>query len=125
MGRGVYGAGALPITESPEGCRMTHDIGVCPEAGTWCYFSAPNANYNCSVCCFLNSITTVTSWVFYGVMVIAVLMLIFGGFKYMTSGGNPESVKGAQQLIVAAVVGIAIALLAKVIPGVVRFFLGF
>ena len=46
---------------------------------------------------------------------IAVVMIIIGGFRYVTSGGNAESTKSARQTIVYAIVGLIIVALAQVI----------
>ncbi len=46
---------------------------------------------------------------------IAVVIVIFAGFKWMTSGGNEESVKGAQKMLAAAVIGLVIILSAYAI----------
>lgn len=46
---------------------------------------------------------------------IAVLMIIVGGFRYVTSAGNAEGTKAARQTIVYAIVGLVIVALAQVI----------
>ena len=46
---------------------------------------------------------------------ISVMMLIYGGIRYTTSGGNEKSVTAAKNTILYAVVGIIIALLAYAI----------
>lgn len=43
---------------------------------------------------------------------IAVIMLIFGGVRYVVSGGNDAQVKAAKDTILYAIVGILVALLA-------------
>jgi len=43
---------------------------------------------------------------------IAVVLIIAGGFMWMTSGGNEEKIKNAKQLMGSAVVGLVIVLLA-------------
>jgi len=52
--------------------------------------------------------------------VVAVIMLIIGGFKYTVSGGNDKSVEAAKNQIMYAVIGIVITLLAA---GIVQFVL--
>lgn len=47
--------------------------------------------------------------------VIAVLMLIFGGFRYVASGGNDSSVAAAKNTIVYAIIGLVIVAMAQVI----------
>lgn len=50
--------------------------------------------------------------------VVAVIMIIVGGFKYITSGGDSGNVTGAKNTILYAVVGLIVVALAQVI---VRF----
>ncbi|MDA3802404.1 MAG: pilin [Patescibacteria group bacterium] len=41
---------------------------------------------------------------------IAVIIILIGGFKWMTSGGNEEKTTAARKLLVAGVVGLVIVL---------------
>lgn len=43
---------------------------------------------------------------------VAVGYVIYGGFKYMTSGGSPDGTKQAQNTIINALIGVVIAILA-------------
>ena len=45
----------------------------------------------------------------------AVAFVIYGGFKYMTSQGSPDGIKGAQNTILHALIGLVVALLAAAI----------
>lgn len=47
--------------------------------------------------------------------VIAVIMIIVGGFKYITSGGDSNNVSGAKNTIIYAIIGLIIVALAQVI----------
>lgn len=47
--------------------------------------------------------------------VAAVVMIIIGGFRYITSGGKQETVTGAKNTIVYAVVGLVVVALAQII----------
>jgi hypothetical protein len=51
---------------------------------------------------------------------VAVIMIIVGGFKYITSGGDSGKVSGAKNAIIYALIGLIIVALAQVI---VRFVL--
>lgn len=42
--------------------------------------------------------------------IIAVMVILLGGFKWMTSGGNDEKVKKAKALIFQGIIGLAIVL---------------
>ena len=50
--------------------------------------------------------------------VVAVIMIIVGGFRYIASGGKAESITSAKNIILYAIVGLIIVALAQV---VVRF----
>lgn len=52
--------------------------------------------------------------------VVAVIMIIIGGLKYVTSGGDSGNVSGAKNTILYAIVGLIVVVLAQV---VVRFVL--
>lgn len=52
--------------------------------------------------------------------VVAVVMIIFGGFKYITSGGDSGNIGSAKNTILFAIVGLIIVALAQII---VRFVL--
>lgn len=47
--------------------------------------------------------------------IAAVIMIIMAGFRYITSGGKQESVTGAKNTILYAVIGLVIVALAQVI----------
>lgn len=47
--------------------------------------------------------------------IIAVIIILLGGFKWMTSGGNDEKVKKAKQLIFQGIIGLVIVLSAYAI----------
>jgi hypothetical protein len=52
--------------------------------------------------------------------IVAVIMIIYGGFKYITSGGDSGNVTGAKNTILYAIIGLIIVALAQFI---VRFIL--
>jgi len=54
----------------------------------------------------------IVQWALGMLGLVAVVMIILGGYKWMTAGGNEESITQAKQLISAAVVGLIIVLLA-------------
>ena len=47
--------------------------------------------------------------------VIAVLIVLLGGFKWMTSGGNEEQIGAAKKLMGAGIIGLIIVVLAYAI----------
>ena len=74
--------------------------------------------------CLINSINAVVDWIFLFLLVISVALIAIAGFLWMTSGGDAAKTKTAGQMIVAALIGIVIALLARVLPAVVLSILG-
>ncbi len=44
--------------------------------------------------------------------IIAVIMILIGGFKWMTAGGNEDQVAQARQILLASIIGLAIILAA-------------
>lgn len=64
---------------------------------------------------------TITNVLLYIIGAIAVIMLIIGGIRYITSGGDSAQVTNAKNTILYAVVGIIIAILAY---AVVNFVIG-
>ncbi|MEI7819102.1 MAG: hypothetical protein WCI47_03220 [bacterium] len=69
----------------------------------------------------VSQIKIITNTMLFAIGIVAVIMLIIGGFRYIFSGGNSTSVNSAKDTILYAVVGIVVALLAYAI---VNFVLG-
>ncbi len=55
---------------------------------------------------------TITNTVLYIVGVVAVIMLIIGGIKYVVSGGDAKKVTDAKNTVLYAIIGLIIAFLA-------------
>ena len=81
--------------------------------GDQCQGSAEN-----KVNTLVEDVINIFSWI---VGVVSVIMVIFGGFRYITSGGDAGKVTSAKNTIVYALVGLVIAALAQVL---VLFVLG-
>lgn len=65
-----------------------------------------------------STLTTVINLISLVVGVAAVIMIIIGGFKYVTSNGDSGSVSSAKDTILYAIIGLVIVAMAQVI---VRF----
>lgn len=50
---------------------------------------------------------------------IAVIMVMYGGFRYLTSGGNEETIKNAKAILKTSITGLVVILLAWAIIGFV------
>jgi len=60
-------------------------------------------------------ITILYNWIIPFAGGLAVLVLIYAGYLYATSQGNPDSVNRAKELIIGAITGLALIILAGVI----------
>jgi magnesium-transporting ATPase (P-type) len=68
--------------------------------------------------------TRITNWLFTGLMIMSVIMLIVAGYKYLFSGGSEENTGAARKTIVYAVIGIAVAMVSKAVPFLIQSVLG-
>lgn len=91
-------------------------VEVSPDQTGNCQQSASGAGDRVSQ--LLRTVINIFSWI---VGVIAVIMIIVGGLKYITSGGDSGNVSSAKNTILYALVGLVIVALAQFI---VRFVLG-
>ena len=66
----------------------------------------------------VNKVINIFSWV---VGIVSVIMIIYGGFKYITSGGDSAGVTSAKNTILFAIVGLVVVALAQII---VKFVIG-
>ena len=74
---------------------------------------------NCEVRDANTLIRTVINWLLGITFGIAVLFLIIGGFRYITSAGNPDGQTKGKQTVINALIGIVIIVLSYVIVNVV------
>lgn len=61
---------------------------------------------------YVNKIMT---WLLPIVAGIALLAIIFAGYKYITSQGNPEAINQAKDIIISTITGVVLLLLIKII----------
>ena len=133
---GLVVAPVMTLAAEPPGeitkCTMRHDltgpdwtaVGFrCPAANVDCEFTN-TLGYTCGSCCILDTIYTVTDWIFIIVISFAAIMVIMGAFKIITAGGNAENVNTGRNYIIFAIAGLIVALLAKAIPAIARNILG-
>ena len=112
----------------PSSCLITSEnvarmgmTGECDVAPTACDYITKPA---CGLCCVLNTLYNITDWVFVFLVAIAALFVVFGAFRYISSGGDPEKTKSGRNYILYAAIGLLIAFLAKAVPGLVKYLSG-
>jgi len=96
----------------------TIQSGLC--GGSNLQFSSGDCSDNGSTEKLNSIIKTIINVVSIVVGVVAVIMIVFGGLKYITSGGESNSVSSAKNTIIYAIVGLVVVALAQFI---VRFVL--
>ncbi len=58
------------------------------------------------------TVINILRWVLGFMTLVAVVFIIYGGFIWLTAGGNEENVEKAKRIISAAVIGLIVILLA-------------
>jgi len=107
-----------------EECKLKHDLtaidAVCIKGAT----VNETVTKAWGMCCMLDAVYTATDWIFVVLMAFVAIMIIWGGVTLVTAGGAPDKVTSGRNYIVYALIGFAIALLAKALPAIVRALLG-
>lgn len=60
-------------------------------------------------------VTTIVQWILSFLGILAVLVILWGGFKWMTAGGDDDKVGEAKKLIINGIIGLIIVLSAYAI----------
>lgn len=71
-----------------------------------------------------SELCVVFNWMFYFLVIFAVIFIIVAAFKYLFAAGDPEKVKSAGHSLIYAAVAIVVAIIAKAVPAIVGSLLG-
>jgi len=117
-------AGSIALAQGygrPMGsCTIQHNLeDIDPACSETAVVGAANTNA-WGICCILDAVYTVTDWIFVALMILVGLLVIWGGLDIATAGGNEEKVNSGRDRIKYAMVGLAVALLSRAIPAVVK-----
>lgn len=105
----------------PETCAIGRDLTSVDSA---CFNGAVVDIDDYGMCCLLNTIYSVTDWIFVILVAVAALFVILGGVNIVTAGGSPENVEKGRTYIISAAIGLAVALLSKAVPSIVKLIVG-
>ncbi len=106
----------LPTAVASAGCtHIGNEIAAGANAA-----SGPNSNIGCSdpgssaegIKTLAGNLVSVFSII---VGIVSVIMIIYGGFRYITSGGDSGNVGNAKNTLIYAIVGLIIVALAQLI----------
>jgi len=130
---------AIPVlADGPlSGCTTSHDIKMpgytatssltLIEGGatTTRYGSGSGEiNEDWGMVCLLDSVYSVTDWIFYSLLALVTVFTIWGGFLIVTAGGEAEKIKQGKDFVIYAVVGLIVAFLSRVIPSIAEGIVG-
>lgn len=125
--------------EIPECCKLRHNIdigGTDYDKDTTLAPSNDRTQVNCPITgtltaeskwaayCTVDTIMTISDWIFWLALTLAGIMIVVAGVMFVTSAGSPEKAGKAKSMLTYSVIGFAVALLAKFIPAVARYFIG-
>ena len=124
----------VPATVSADGpvesCTLRHKIelgdDVYVQNDTVCDIGGGCGNETAAwgMFCMLDAVYTVIDWIFFGLIAVVSLFTILGAFDILTAAGDPEKIKKGRERIMYAMVGLAIALLSRAVPSVVKALIG-
>jgi Type IV secretion system pilin len=99
---GIAATGSKPANTGQTNLNPTHQPNDCGGPT-----SSDNTIYN-----ILLTVVNIFSVI---VGIVAVVMIIYGGFRYITSGGESTNVSNAKNAILYAIIGLVIVALAQII----------
>ena len=108
-----------------NGCTPRHTIDFGDETydeGVFIGESTDESEWG--MICLIDSIYTITDWIFYILLSITGVLVVWGGVAIAMAGGDPENMAKGKNFIMYAMMGLAVALLSKAIPAIVQNLLG-
>ena len=108
----------------PDECVIRADparagITGCPSSGP-CNYSAEGGE-QCGICCIISTVLYVTDWFFVFLVVLVLALVLIGAFNILTAAGDAAKITAGRNYILWAAIGLAVALLSRAIPALVRF----
>ena len=71
-----------------------------------------------------NILGTFMSWIFTILIFLAVIFVLYAAWLYLTAAGEPEKVSKANKTLLYAAIAVAVAILARSLPGLVGTIVG-
>lgn len=93
-------------------------------AGTPLPLTGTQSGENALICGFA-LIKWIANVIFAVLIAIAILMIAYGAFLFVTAGGQPANVQKAKKVMLWAIIGLIVASIAKLIPNITSTILGF
>lgn len=74
-----------------------------------------NGIADCNFCSFIQMVDVIVNWLFSVLVLIAVFLIVYAGFKLVVSAGNPSAMTDAKGMISNVIIGFVIILAAWLI----------
>lgn len=120
----VKGVVIAPRPLSGLECKHARVSGVTVGCGASSRMNSDCYTTEFGIIVVLDYLSFITGWLFYILMLIVTIFIIYGGFLVITAAGDPEKSGKGKQVVTYAIIGLAVALLARVIPALVSFIIG-
>lgn len=120
-GIGYFGIKQVVLAQPSQALKDSACEGVALGGGGSCATANDPNDPNSATSQLNNTIATVINILSLVVGVAAVIMIIIGGFRYITSGGDSAAVNGAKNTVLYAIIGLVVVGVAQFI---VRFVIG-
>jgi magnesium-transporting ATPase (P-type) len=119
---------SIGLAQAPESCTIRANTGItgCPSVGrtaTYTETYGPN-QVSGAICCLMSTINNIINWIFFFLLVVAVIVGIIGAYNIITAGGSAEKVETGRKFIMYAIIGVIVALFAKAIPAIAKMLVG-
>jgi amino acid transporter len=109
---------AMPVSVSAQPAQGFNNSNPLPSGGFFTQLLGCSANTSSPALCLLRS---ALSFLLAVAFIIAVIFLVIGGYRYVTSQGNEDSIEKAKGTITSAIIGIVLIVTAYFI---LNFILG-
>jgi len=132
----------FPEAEMSNCCELKHDIDTvagyldgdvvgepaagqpCSSKGQTLTVTAGDSTPDWGGVCTMDTVYTVTDFIFWIFFSVAIIMGIVTGFMFLTAGGNPAQMERARSMFMYIVIGIVVAVAVKLIPSLARAIIG-
>ena len=72
----------------------------------------------------INLVVRITNWIFTFLIAVVVIMVLVAGYMFVTAGGNPDQQAKARTVLIYALIGFAVGMIARGIIALVAAIMG-
>lgn len=102
----------------------TEDTVVAESIDDQCDLGIGATTPNWGACCLFANIKYATDFIFFGLLLVSVITVLIGGFMMVTAMGSQEQFGKGRVFVKYAVIGLAVAFAARLVPTVARWIIG-